>query len=680
MSFLVPAFLAGLAALAVPVLIHLIRRETRVVVEFPSLMFLQRIPVRTLRQQRLRHLLLLLMRCLALALLVFAFARPFVSRRAAAALGAGGTVRVVLIDRSWSMGAADRWARAKAAAHDAVRGLGATDRAVLIAFAGDATALTEPTNERALLDRAVESLTLSDQGTRYARAVKLAAEVLARTNLPRQEVVLISDFQRIGWSARDDARLPEGTSLRTVDVSGTPVSDAAVLQVTAERDATAERATVTVAARIRNGGPAARVVAATLSIGGRPVETKAIAVPGRGVTQVRFARSPVPAATTRAMVRLSPDALGADDAFQFTVAADAAVSVLIVEPARSRERQSMYVRRALAIGERPSFRVERRVVSVLRPQDFDGKAVVILNEVELAAGAVADGLVRFVRRGGGLLVVPGVEDLGRVPAVATDLLPARLGATVDRTSGGGARVSDVAYTHPVFELFAEPHSGDVATAHVFRFRAATPLPGGSVLARYDDGSPALMERVVGDGRVLLWTTSLDDFWTDLPTNPVYLPLLHELMTHAARHQNARASYTVGDALDVTRLAAGSASSALVLQAPSGARRRLGGADASVAELDEAGFHELRRAGDVAGAGEPIAVNVDIAEADLTRMPPAELVAAVTSTSPTRATGTRVELQVDAERNQSLWWYLVLAALLLLIGETLWANRLSGAAS
>lgn len=109
MNFLVPAFLAGLAALAVPVLIHLIRREQRTVVEFPSLMFLRRIPVRTMRQQRLRHLLLLLLRCVALALLVFAFARPFVSRRTAAAVGVRATVRVVLIDRSWSMGARDRW-------------------------------------------------------------------------------------------------------------------------------------------------------------------------------------------------------------------------------------------------------------------------------------------------------------------------------------------------------------------------------------------------------------------------------------------------------------------------------------------------------------------------------------------------------------------------------------------
>src|SRR5215212_10303416 len=100
MNFLAPAFFAGLAAIAVPVIIHLIHRERKVVVEFPSLMFLQRIPYRSVRRQKLRHLLLLLMRSLALALLVAAFARPFFERRRAAITSTGAREVVVLLDRS----------------------------------------------------------------------------------------------------------------------------------------------------------------------------------------------------------------------------------------------------------------------------------------------------------------------------------------------------------------------------------------------------------------------------------------------------------------------------------------------------------------------------------------------------------------------------------------------------
>src|SRR6185312_4051047 len=97
MGFLAPAFLAGLAAIAVPVIIHLINRERRVVVEFPSLMFLQRIPYKSVRRQKIRHILLLILRCAAIALLVAAFARPFFQRRAAAVGGAGAREVVILL-------------------------------------------------------------------------------------------------------------------------------------------------------------------------------------------------------------------------------------------------------------------------------------------------------------------------------------------------------------------------------------------------------------------------------------------------------------------------------------------------------------------------------------------------------------------------------------------------------
>src|ERR1700704_3583269 len=112
MNFLAPAFLAGLAAIAVPVIIHLINRERKVVVEFPSLMFLQRIPYRSVRRQKIRHLLLLILRCLALALLVAAFARPFFDRKHPTASTTGAREVVILLDRSASMGYANRWTKA----------------------------------------------------------------------------------------------------------------------------------------------------------------------------------------------------------------------------------------------------------------------------------------------------------------------------------------------------------------------------------------------------------------------------------------------------------------------------------------------------------------------------------------------------------------------------------------
>src|ERR1700749_3057070 len=144
MSFLAPAFFGGLIAIAVPVLIHLINRERKVVVEFPSLMFLQKIPYRSVRRQKIRHLLLLILRCAALALLVFAFARPFFQRRRAAIGGSGAREVVILLDRSASMGYAGRWNKARDAAKKVASGLGASDRATLVLFSSDAAVASEP--------------------------------------------------------------------------------------------------------------------------------------------------------------------------------------------------------------------------------------------------------------------------------------------------------------------------------------------------------------------------------------------------------------------------------------------------------------------------------------------------------------------------------------------------------
>src|SRR5438874_8436240 len=113
MTFLTPAFLLALSAIAIPVVIHLIQRERKRVVEFPSLMFVRRIPYQSVRRRRVRHWLLLLLRATALALLVLAFARPFF-RQSAIALAASGGARevVILLDQSASMGYGDHWQRA----------------------------------------------------------------------------------------------------------------------------------------------------------------------------------------------------------------------------------------------------------------------------------------------------------------------------------------------------------------------------------------------------------------------------------------------------------------------------------------------------------------------------------------------------------------------------------------
>src|SRR6185295_18281721 len=111
MSFLAPLFFAGLAAIAVPILVHLIQRERKDVIHFPSLMFLRKIPYQSVERRRIHNWLLLLLRAAAMALLIAAFSRPFFTQDPvkAAALTTGAREVVILLDRSASMGYGDHW-------------------------------------------------------------------------------------------------------------------------------------------------------------------------------------------------------------------------------------------------------------------------------------------------------------------------------------------------------------------------------------------------------------------------------------------------------------------------------------------------------------------------------------------------------------------------------------------
>ena len=105
MSFLAPLFFAGLAAIAVPIVVHLIQRERKEVIHFPSLMFLQRIPYQSVERRRIHNWLLLALRAGAMALVVLAFSRPFLKQDPvkAAAATTGAREVILLLDRSASM-------------------------------------------------------------------------------------------------------------------------------------------------------------------------------------------------------------------------------------------------------------------------------------------------------------------------------------------------------------------------------------------------------------------------------------------------------------------------------------------------------------------------------------------------------------------------------------------------
>jgi hypothetical protein len=266
------------------------------------------------------------------------------------------------------------------------------------------------------------------------------------------------------------------------------------------------------------------------------------------------------------------------------------------------------------------------------------------------------------------------------PQRLAEVVPALPGDVVDRTTTTPSRLGGLEYGHPVFELFRAPRSGDFSAARFYGYRS-TGQPAGPVLARFDDGTPALLERKSGAGRVLMWTSSLDLDWNDMAVKPVFLPFLHTVTKYLADYAEAPASLTVGQVIPAPRKGAGrgpaSNRGGTIAIAPSGTRVSVETEDGAL-ELNEQGFYDVRTQGAGADTATALAANVDLTESDLSALDPRELVAAVAGRAAGEIAGLGAARPSDDAQAQAqrLWWYLLVAGGLLLAGETLLSNRLS----
>jgi len=670
MQFLAPLFFVALAGLAIPVLLHLTQREKKQIIRFPSLMFVRRIPYESVRRRKIHNWLLLMVRLAALALIVFAFARPLIQRRDQTPPPGGGSREVVvLLDTSYSMGFGDHWDRAMDAARKEIAKLNPSDRGSVVLFGSSADIQMRNTSERDRLTASFATAKPRPSATRFAPALKVAGSILTESSLPRREVVLISDFQRGGWHGEEGAKLPAGATLTPIAIQGAadrPNVTVTGVSLARSSFSNQERAVVTAGA-VNRSERAVSGATMTLEVGGLPIATKPLAIEPGGATSVTFDAFTISSKNLRGTVRVSDDALTADNAFNFVVSPTEPVHLTLVD--RGSASSTLYLNRALSIGQSPRFEVVSREPDSVSDEDLRKSAVVLLNDVEVNTG-LARRLLRYVDQGGGLFVATGSRATW---PQEVDLLPATVGPPVDRTRGDVGRVGALEYGHPIFEVFRAPRSGDFSAVPVFQYRNLTAAKSAQVLARFDAGSPAVLERRVGSGRVVIWGSTLDMSWSDLPKRPVFLPFVHRTVRHLANYKEPQPWVTVGQVLDpsATQVLHGQR----MVLTPSGKRVPIDDEGADVVELSDQGFYELRGENQSVTV---VAVNVDPAEADLTPMDPKEIVAAAVGLSGSQGPGASGAPQTPAEKekNQRLWWYLLCAGILLLAADTLLSNRLA----
>ncbi|MDT0630185.1 BatA and WFA domain-containing protein [Rubrivirga sp. S365] len=686
MTFLNPLLLAGLAAVAIPIAIHLFnfRRPQRI--DFSTLRFLREIEATAMRRVRIRQWLLLALRALAVVFLVLAFARPVPTADAGAFEAGAARSLVVVLDNSRSMTLRDAQGalldQAKTTAAALIDATGRGDERTVLPTAPPAGYRPVPfTTPGPALDgvAATEALAGAEPLT---AAVARAGSVLDGALHPRREVVVLSDLQAATFTDSVSAALPPDVDVTLIPFGGRRQVNTAVTDVRVVSRIIEPGRPVQVEATVARYGGRPGTVGASLSLDGQRVaETAVDVVPGTPTT-ARFTVTPPARGWLGGEVRIEADAAEWDDARSFALRVPPPPRVLIV---RGDGQRADLVTLALGVtAEGGGVALNEIDEGALPGADLDRyDAVVLVGPRDV--GASAGRLEAFVANGGGVLAFPGDQ-----PEALNPLLQAVGGGRIDGVMGerGGAPIgttTDADLEHPLFAgVFdaSRPALEQVDVAQAARYR-----PGGgdeSTLIGLQAGPPFLQEIRRGEGSVLLVAVAPDLAWSDLPQRGLFVPLLYRAAAYLA------AGSVVGEtggADGTVRVEGVDAGQPLRLVGPDGItttplQRTVPGA--VVLDLDDATARAgLYRVVQGERTLRVVAVNEDARESDPAALDPAvaaERLEAVTGRPVRVLDAAPAALSAGGAAGTPLWTVSLALALACLLAETALTTRWKKAAA
>lgn len=541
MQFVQMGMLGALAALAIPVIVHLMFRQRSRPVDLGTLQFLKVVLRDNARKRRLRRYVLLGLRLAAVALLALLFARPFLLATEAVD---GERLVLVLLDRSASMGL-EGGSRPIDRALSEVKGI--------VGTVGRGTQL-----EVATFDRVVNPLAqpnevvksppaLSAAGTDYAAALAWARDLCVRSPKRMKVLHILTDLQRTGLDRGETVTLPADLDVRLSDLGRAFPKNVAVTAVTAEPKAVRPGEAVTVQATVINTSPLPLYkVPVKLHVeagsAARDLE-KVLDLDGGASVAVEFKLTELPAGRWRGQVEVvAADDLPFDNRRYLAVAVAPPARILLVDGAPGRtpyEAETYFLQAALRLA--PSGEQYAKtpfdpktlpfVAGAALPDLSEAQAVVLANVDDLSA-ADAQRLATFVANGGGLVVFTG--DRVRVEGVRS-LTAAGLG--VGEVVGPSPatelpwRLDRWDTSHPIFRPFADPEHGNLRRPSFTTVTEIKPGADTQVVATFRGGMPALLARSHGRGKVLWFATACDRGWGDWPRSRLYVPLVHQMVSY-----------------------------------------------------------------------------------------------------------------------------------------------------
>jgi len=545
LSLLNAGFLPWLAALSVPVVIHLLTRKTRRKMDLPTVRFLQKSLANQSKLWRWRHLITLLLRTLALAAIVAAFLKPAWLSAFAGGRGQRAGV-VILLDTSESMGYAaggsTSFAKAKAEAEEALRGLRSGDKTNIVFCGAQPTLAVEaPTEDAQSLDSALQAAQVTEERADGASAVGLAVDQLTKMDTGVRKLIIISDFQRTNWADVRFESVPPNTSIAFVSVDSGRRENLGITSLRSRPATPRIGESTTVQAEVFNSSEVPRRVPVDLKLSDGRHFPDSVTIAPYSTGNVSFPLQFDKAERVEMTASIGEDNLASDNVRRATVDLRQMANVVLLtdEDLDAPTTAAFYLSRALHPD--PASSSGFRVLPV-RPKDLNNPtlksadAVIVCNtpgmpEVQYEA------LARYVVGGGNLMwMLYGDRMQEELAAFGKHLpkaepLPFKIESLADISKQGQGYVtlSEARYDSRLLKAFRDTASS-LSSAKFTRFCITSEVDKrGELLLKYEDGTAAAVRTGEGSGNLLLLNMSPAPGWSDLARQDVFVPLVHEFL-------------------------------------------------------------------------------------------------------------------------------------------------------
>lgn len=567
MNFLFPLFLAGIAAISLPIILHMIRRHTRKYVTFSSLMFLRTTMPRFRNRSKLENLPLLLLRCLILILLALAFSRPFFNKPPEDVSTTLGNRIVLLIDTSASMQREGMWEQALEQAQSELEGIELTDRLCVISFDDDTETLIgfeswaelEQQQRLVTIEEAISQLSPTWASTNLGNALVTAAEAIEDDEINDQQpmgtrkVILISDIQQgSDIKALQSYQWPSNTELVIEEITARNKTNAAMQIITSQDYITSSEVSEKNRIRVINSTDALTeqfqlTWAEDDPAGASTTPIDVYVPPGHSIV------SSLPTDSNGLLGQklvITGDGQTFDNVFYLSPNLEQEADIIYIgnDIPNNSGQMLYYVQHAF----QPTHLVNPQVIVYPTDNTLDENAVGRANLIIVTDTIKQDNieLLREKIRSGGtaLVVMKSAESAQTIAALAGLENLNSQEAEIDEDEY--AMLGSIDFEHPLLLPFSGPQYGDFTKIHFWKYRQLNidDLPGAHALAVFDNDDPALIELPVGNGTLLILTSGWQPSDSQLALSTKFVPLLYSILECKGILDGQQAQYFVGDSI------------------------------------------------------------------------------------------------------------------------------------